>query len=293
VLLSNYSAAYFASCGREIGAQGGINNLFTYYNAGTARAFYTGDHVITNQTDKANLPSGNRQPYAYVWAPKAGELSSTTYISGTGELVASGALGYGIDANLTGDGDITNAALGLIVSAAASLTGNGDITGELLAFLNGSATLDGVGDLSGDLGALADLLAAISGSGDLVSAILAKGELSADIVVTGTGLTLENVREAVWSAIASEFNEPGTMGNKMNSAASAGDPWSTLLPGSYGDGEAGKILAQIQTLVDELHKIQGLNIDAPVTITPTSRSATGIDIVIGGDGETISTLERQ
>lgn len=293
MLLSNYSAAYYASCGREIGAQGGINNLFTYYNAGTARSFYTGDHVITSQTDKANFPSGNRQPYAYVWAPKAGELSSTTYVTGSGELVGSGALGYGIDADLTGDGGITNAALGLIVSAAASLTGNGEITGELLAFLNGSATLDGVSSMSGDLGALADLLAAISGSGDLISAIIAKGELSADIVVTGTGLTLENVREAVWSAIAADFNDAGTMGNKMNSAASAGDPWSTLLPGSYGAGEAGKILAQIQTLVDELHRLQGLDIDAPVTITPTSRSATGIDIVIGGDGETISTLERQ
>lgn len=293
VLLSNYSAAYFASCGREIGAQGGINNLFTYYHAGTTRSFYTGDHVITDQTEKANLPSGNRQPYAYVWAPVAGELSSTTYISGEGELVGSGALGYGIDADLTGEGDIPSAALGLIVSAAASLTGNGDITGELLAFLNGSATLDGVGSLSGNLGALADLLAAISGSGDMVSDIIAKGNISADIVVTGTGLTLENVREAIWSAIASEFNDPGTMGNKMNSAASAGDPWSTMLPGSYADGEAGKIIAQIQTLVDELHKIQGLDVDNPMIVTPNSRTAGAIELTITGDGETSTTVTRE
>ncbi|MGL6267060.1 MAG: hypothetical protein ACRC2O_04020, partial [Chitinophagaceae bacterium] len=252
MLLSNYSAAYHASCGREIGSQNGAHNLFTYYNAGTVRNFYTTN--AGNRTEKANLPSGNRQPYAYVWAPKAGELSSTTYVNGNGELVGSGSLGFGIDANLTGDGGITNAALGLIVSAAADLTGNGNITGDLLAFLNGSATLDGTSSMTANLGALADLLAAISGSGDLVSGVIAKGQMSADIVVTGTGLTLENVREAVWSAIAAEFNEPGTMGNKMNSAASAGDPWSTLLPGSYADGEAGKILAQIQTLVDELHK---------------------------------------
>ena len=83
------------------------------------------------------------------------------------------------------------------------------------------------------------------------------------------------------------------MGNKMNSAASAGDPWATALPGSYLSTEAGGILAQIKTLTDELHRLQGLDASAPVTITPTSRTATGIDIVIGGDGETISTLERQ
>ena len=34
----------------------------------------------------------------------------------------------------------------------------------------------------------------------------------------------------------------GSMGDKINSAASAGDPWSTLLPGLYTDGTAGKII---------------------------------------------------
>jgi hypothetical protein len=79
----------------------------------------------------------------------------------------------------------------------------------------------------------------------------------------------------------------------MNSAASAGDPWSTALPGSYADGEAGKILAQIQTLVDELHKIQGLDAANPMTVTPTSRTAGSIDLEITGDGETSTTVARQ
>jgi hypothetical protein len=45
---------------------------------------------------------------------------------------------------------------------------------------------------------------------------------------------------------------PGSMGDKINSAASAGDPWATLLPGSYGAGTAGDLIgnnidAQIST----------------------------------------------
>jgi hypothetical protein len=34
----------------------------------------------------------------------------------------------------------------------------------------------------------------------------------------------------------------GSLGDKVNSAASAGDPWATQLPGSYGAGTAGKIV---------------------------------------------------
>ena len=35
----------------------------------------------------------------------------------------------------------------------------------------------------------------------------------------------------------------GSMGDKINAAASAGDPWSTVLPGSYGAGSAGKLMS--------------------------------------------------
>lgn len=47
------------------------------------------------------------------------------------------------------------------------------------------------------------------------------------------------------------------MGVEMNNAGGAGDPWTTLLPGSYGAGTAGKIV--------------GDNLDAKVSLTlPTS-----------------------
>lgn len=95
--------------------------------------------------------------------------------------------------------------------------------------------------------------------------------------------------------VGSSDNDAGTMGNKMNSAASAGDPWSTLLPGSYGDGEAGKILAQIQTLVDELHKIQGLKSGDPMTIDipNETRSADGIVLSVESPSPGVTVVTRQ
>jgi hypothetical protein len=45
--------------------------------------------------------------------------------------------------------------------------------------------------------------------------------------------------------------------------------------------------------IDELHKLQGLDAAAPMTVTPTSRSAgSGISQTISGDGETSTTVTR-
>lgn len=48
----------------------------------------------------------------------------------------------------------------------------------------------------------------------------------------------------------------------------------------------------ILLLVDELHKIQGLDASNPMTVTPTTRDAGSIHLDITGDGETTTTVER-
>jgi len=54
----------------------------------------------------------------------------------------------------------------------------------------------------------------------------------------------------------------------------------------------GGLTAEQSIQLLELHRLLGLDGANPVTITPTAQQATDIDIVIGGDGETISTLTR-
>jgi hypothetical protein len=57
--------------------------------------------------------------------------------------------------------------------------------------------------------------------------------------------------------------------------------------------EAAGLTAAQDVKLDELHKLQGLDSDNPMTVTPTSRDAGSITQVISGDGETTSTVTRQ
>lgn len=50
------------------------------------------------------------------------------------------------------------------------------------------------------------------------------------------------IADAVWDEAISGHLTSGTTGASLNGAGSAGDPWSTTLPGAYGAGTAGKIL---------------------------------------------------
>jgi len=45
-------------------------------------------------------------------------------------------------------------------------------------------------------------------------------------------------------------------------------------------------------MLDELHKLQGLDASNPMTVTPTSREAGAVTQTISGDGETTSTVQR-
>lgn len=73
-----------------------------------------------------------------------------------------------------------------------------------------------------------------------VSSRLATVSYTAPLDAAGTAA-------AVLDVAASSHNTANTIGAKINSAASAGDPWATLLPGSYTAGEAGYILGNFLT----------------------------------------------
>jgi len=292
MLLNNYSVLN-SSPGRGIGGAGGLSNLFNYYNAGTWKNFYTGEATVTDETEKANFYTGTQPPYSFSLAFKGGELSSTTTIDGEGELnITSLAMGLAAASDLEGEGDITAASLSLIIQLACDILASGTISASLVGKLEMASALAGSGDLTASLNLIAFVVSELTGSGTISGTFKGNASLSADISSSST-LSPENLAAAVWNSIAASFNTAGTMGNKLNSAASAGDPWGTALPGSYLSTEAGGILAQIQTLVDELHKIQGLDAANPMTVTPTTRVAGAIDLEITGDGETTTTVTRQ
>lgn len=51
-----------------------------------------------------------------------------------------------------------------------------------------------------------------------------------------------DVENSAWDAVLANHLTAGSTGAGLNAAGSAGDPWSTPLPGAYGAGTAGKIV---------------------------------------------------
>lgn len=241
MLLGNYSVLS-KHPGRDIGggAIGLGNNRGDFNKSSMARgAFASQDWDYLS-----GVPDGYRPPYCWVLPMSAGGLSARKNLAGEGDLTGAIAGGKNAEASLTGSGDLT-AVGALIVSLVASLTGSGTITSAaLLAYLQLAATLAGTGDLTGAATALAHAAATLEGEGDVAgtTVLTALGELAAQITVTGATLTTGNVGQAVWSAIAASNNDPGTMGEKLNDAGSAANPWTEVL-------ESGMTAAEILRVI--------------------------------------------
>lgn len=193
--------------------------------------------------DQSGFNHGYRDHYSWHRPLKTGALASTLQIEGVGTITASALAVKLAEAGLTGSGDLE--AIGsLIVQALADISGTGTITSaNLQAFLAAVASLTGTGGASGIRTGLGALISALVGEGTTAgSTATGTGELDADLVVTGTGLTTGNVGQAVWAAIAAANNGSGTMGEKLNDAGSASNPWTEVI-------ESGLTAAEILRLI--------------------------------------------
>lgn len=216
-----------------------------YARTGATRNLTAGQG-ITNDT--VALPSGNRHPSAWMMPQKPGALAARNSLTGTGGLSDADIWAVRLaEAALLGEGDLA-AIGGLIVQAVADLTGAGEISdADVKAFLAAVASLTGSGTVSdADLEGFGAVLAAVSGSGTLAGSTLSGvGELDADLVVTGTGLTTANVGQSVWAALAAANNAAGTMGEKLNDAGSASNPWTEVIESGYTAAEILRLLAAV------------------------------------------------
>ena len=215
-----------------------------FSRAGATRNLTAGQG-ITNTV--AGIPYGYRHPGAWMLPMKAGALSSFNNLTGSGTIGGTALAVKLATADISGSGSLA-AVGGLIVQAIADLAGSGDITdGDLKAFLAAVASISGSGGISdAEAAGLGALICAITGTGTAAgSTATGVGELTADLVVTGTGLTTGNVGQAVWSAIASANNTSGTMGEKLNDAGSASNPWTEVIESGYTAAEILKLLAAV------------------------------------------------
>ena len=148
---------------------------------------------------------------------------------------------------------------------------------------NGTMTLDLMGaDVSIDSATCTDGEIVVRGNGrvtDENGVVIANG----DSVINGS-LNIRNL--AVWNG-----NVDATA--VVDNAAIATAVWTQLTANNTTPGSTGVALNEVVAKLYELWQMDGLDSSNPVSITPTQKSSGTIDITIGGDGETLSTLNRQ
>lgn len=98
--------------------------------------------------------------------------------------------------------------------------------------------------------------------------------------LTRIDTTLSTIAVSVWDVAIAGHLTNGTTGKALNSAGSAGDPWSTLLPGAYGVGTAGLIIGTISSL--------GITITGPVISSNGTFSLTQGDDYFAADSRGLS-----
>lgn len=255
------------------GASGGL--LISGSNSGTTTLgalTVTGATTLTgNVSLGGTLSVSGTTSFAAVTITATGSSSGLTITGGPTCSVTQGALqlvggstsGAGMSMSVT-DGH------GMVITAAGAGRHGMFITGGSSGVANGAyfvaggtgfgvraTSMDLVSNLS--VGGTTTLTGAVTASNasnsitGITVAALANDSITSSAIATSAGTELAG---AVWDLATSGHTTSGTFGAAVVAAGSAGDPWSTSLPGAYSSGTAGYIV--------------GTNLDAAVT----SRMAT-------------------
>ena len=217
---------------------------------GTLRSMW-GRTDLRNQTvgegissELPGIPYGHLAPSSWGLPYRGGAMSAYTYRGATFTL---GALNVAAGVNAEGAATLTFTAgpsqLDLIVSAIGSSTVTFTASATALVALNasGSSTVTfTVG--AATLGAIIDAVASALVSFTASATPRATGNMAGNITPF-TELSPQNLASAVWSALATANNEPGTMGEKLNDAGAAANPWTEVIESGFTASDILKLIA--------------------------------------------------
>jgi len=216
-------------------------------------------------SQKSGVPDGYSPPYSFQMPIKAGGMSCYVGIRGLGEVKETSYLTLAKTFPITtiiGSGTIFDPSLTLLVQMFAEAVGIGEIrdTSVLKAIANMSATLIGLGEVKNttSLSVIAWCTATAIGAGDIDATM--KGIAYMDALITSEGdlVTAKSCAEAVWSAVASAYNVSGTMGAKLNSAASGGVDYNALAEAVWDAEVSGRTSSQAGNILEKAKMIPGL-----------------------------------
>jgi hypothetical protein len=180
---------------------------------------------------------------------QGGAMSAFTFKGITFDVASlSVAAGRNIDGSAVITFTVGPSQLDLIVSAVGSSSVTFTADGTLLVALNaeGSATLNfTVGPST--LGAEAGLFGSSTVTVTLTGTMLGQGNLAGDITPF-TELSPQSLAAAVWSALAADYNDADTMGNKLNLASSGGVDYAALAAAVLAAAQATPIHADVKKM---------------------------------------------
>jgi hypothetical protein len=214
----------------------------------------------------AGMPGGHLSPSSWSLPRTAGAMSS--FNEAGLSISANGLAVGGVNASASASMSLAATATGqLIAFAQGSASMMIGATGAMTGIIQGSgaasfslttnnpilgAIASGSGSASMSLSASANILpvddtppartasASLSITGS--ATLRAIGHMSGS-TVDNSILTSDTVASAVWSASAAQNNVAGTMGEKLNDAGSAANPWTEVIEAGYTAAQILRILA--------------------------------------------------
>lgn len=182
--------------------------------------------TVTNQLTAAQIATGVWQDSTAGDFTAASSIGKSLYTSGVVPGASGGLFIAGSNAATTISG-LTTGAL-----SCTTITASGAVAFQQTFAITGNTTFTGA-------------ISATNASNDILGILLQATQTGVTIptVTTVTNqLSSSTIAGAVWDLATSGHTTSGTFGAAVVAAGSAGDPWATLLPGSYGAGTAGKIV---------------------------------------------------
>lgn len=126
------------------------------------------------------------------------------------------------------------------LSSSTGIKSTSELTAFAVSIVGLNADLEGSGDLTASAGLATGLASTIAGSSTVAAGLRGTANLEAHIVVNEGAATVASIATGVWSAVAVDNDISGSMGEKLNAAGTAGDPWTTDLTSYNTPGTAGK-----------------------------------------------------
>lgn len=193
-------------------------------------------------SQRSGAPYGHLAPSSWILPNKPGAMSSTNEANIV--FVTSGNGAQGLNATASSSILFTTAGSG---QAVASAVGNASITFTTVA--NGNAPLNAAANATIAFTTSATLRAsaAITGSATVIftSNLTTYGIGNMIAVPISQELTADQIAIAVWGANALSNDTVGSMGEKLNDAGGAANPWTEVIESGFTAAEILRLLAAV------------------------------------------------